>query len=115
DQFRRVGSIRVSRSQPPELAPLPRAIGRRPPQRVVGAKRQHVEKPPGPDPPDLARNPLPHPPARLADDHRTRERRKRPNPPRQSLPIEIGSLVTNQQRPHRYQHSPLYSAGTSDP
>jgi hypothetical protein len=75
------------------------------PQPVVDAEREHVEKPPEADAADLADDTLPQTAARLANDNRSGQRRKRPEPPRQALPVESGVLVTDEQRAH-YQQMP---------
>ncbi len=73
---------------------------------VPGAKRQDVDEPPDADAPYLTRDPLPQARAGLSNHHDTGDVRKRSEPPYEAFAIERGFLVTDQQRPHRYQEMP---------
>ena len=100
DQLRRIRPLRIGGAQPLELAPLPRAIGRRLRHHVVRAEREHVEKPPEADALDLARDPLAQPAARLANHHDAGQRRKGSEPAREPLAIEIRALVADEECAH---------------
>src|SRR5207244_1942814 len=114
---RRIGPVGIRAAQTVQLALPPRPIGGGLRDRVVRAEREDVEEPPDADAGDLARDPLPQTAVRLADHDRAGKRRKRSEPAREPLAIEIGAFVADEKCAQRalYQQMPRYSACSSDP